>query len=84
MARNKVPGMSLQVQLDPRWKKILKRAWSFRMVVATSFFCTLELAVLSFGEGWFPPRLFLGAAMITSLLAGIFRVMPQVNLSGDE
>ncbi len=71
--------------LIPDWKRVLRYAWSIRLIALTCLFSALEFA-LPFAHGWLPlrPGTFALLAFIVSIAAFVLRLIPQKTISGDR
>lgn len=67
------------------WRRVLTRAWSIRLLVASLVMDGLEFA-LPYLDGLLPisPGVFLGLGILTTVAAGIARVMAQRSLREPE
>lgn len=82
MVEKATPEIPLtNIELIPEWKKVLKRAWSFRFIVLSGVFSVLEMLLPTFID--FMPRfVFGGLALATIVASGVARVVAQQNMGG--
>lgn len=64
------------------WKRIAKRAWSFRLTVLAAGLAGAEMA-LPYVSDLFPPRLFLALSMPVTVGAAVSRVVAQPKMHDD-
>lgn len=68
--------------LLPEWKKILRKAWSVRLLLVATVLSALEAGVQYYLTGT-APLLATGAALL-SLAAGVSRVIAQPKSMGTD
>lgn len=64
------------------WKRIAKRAWSFRLTVLAAGLAGAEMA-LPYVSDLFPPHLFLALSMAVTVGAAVSRVVAQPKMHDD-
>lgn len=64
------------------WKRIMRKAWSFRLTVLASGLAGAEMA-LPYVSDLFPPRLFLALSMAVTIGAAIARIVAQPKMHDD-
>lgn len=73
------------MELVPHWRRVLKRAWSIRLMALAFLFSALEIVLPAFdGVLPIPPRLF---ALLSGLVVGaafVSRLVAQSSLSKGE
>lgn len=62
--------------LSPKWKRIVRKAWSFRLTVLAGFLSGLELLLPLWVES-FPRGVFAFLTMVVVIAAGVARVIAQ-------
>lgn len=62
--------------LIPNWRRVLKRAWSVRLIVLAALLSGLEVALPFFGE-FIPPGIFAALSFLTVAGAFIARILAQ-------
>lgn len=64
------------MKLNPDWPRIVKKAWSFRLLVAAALLTACEVA-LPFVGADLPPMIFSGLSGVAIVGAMIMRVIAQ-------
>jgi hypothetical protein len=64
------------------WKRITRKAWSFRLTVLAAGLAGAEMA-LPYLSDLFPPRLFLALSMAVTIGAAIARIVAQPEMHDD-
>lgn len=67
------------MKLDPRWKLILKRAWSIRLMVLAGVFSGLEVILPIFYSD-IPPHMFALLSFLVVCAAFVSRLLAQKGL----
>ena len=67
------------MKLDRRWKDILKRAWSVRLMLLAGLLTGLEM-IIPFYFDLFPRHIFAVLAILVSIAALLARVVAQRGL----
>ena len=75
-----VEGQSMKLVDD--WKRITRKAWSFRLTVLAAGLAGAEMA-LPYVSDLFPPRLFLALSMSVTVGAAISRIVAQPKMHDD-
>lgn len=70
------------VRLNQDWKRIVRRAWSFRLIVVSCGLDAIEVALFLFVDA-FPRGVFLGLSVVTKIAAGVMRVVAQKGYDDD-
>lgn len=73
------------MQLVPNWRRVLRRAWSIRLIVLAAVLSGAELAVQLAGDALPIPPLWLGAlSFVVTVAAFIARFVAQPSIQiGD-
>jgi hypothetical protein len=64
------------MKLAPNWKKLIRKAWSMRLMVL-AFWLSVAEAVMPFLSDSFPPRLFAILSGLVIAFAWIARIVAQ-------
>lgn len=75
-----VEGQSMKLVDD--WKRITRKAWSFRLTVLAAGLAGAEMA-LPYVSDLFPPRVFLALSMAVTVGAAISRIVAQPKMHDD-
>ncbi len=67
------------MKLDPRWRQILARAWSVRLIVL-AFVLTAAEFVLPFLDGAFPRGVLAGVGALVTAGAFVARLLAQKDV----
>lgn len=69
------------MNLHPDWKNIVKKAYSFRLMIAAGLLSGAEV-ILPLFQDFIPRGTFAALAFVVTVAANYARVMQQVSLSG--
>jgi hypothetical protein len=72
------------MKLVENWDAILKKAWSVKFSILASVLGACEVVTQMIKPAGIPDGMFAGIAALTSLLAGIARILQQEELSGAQ
>lgn len=75
-----VEGQSMKLVDD--WKRITRKAWSFRLTVLAAGLAGAEMA-LPYVSDLFPRRVFLALSMAVTVGAAISRIVAQPKMHDD-
>lgn len=67
------------MRLDPRWKEILKRAWSIKLIILAGVLTGAEF-LLPFFDGVFPRGIFAALSFAVVCAAFVARIVAQKGL----
>ena len=70
------------MKLLPEWKRIARKAWSFRLTVLAAALAGAEMA-LPYVSDLFPSRVFLALSMAVTIGAAISRIVAQPKMRDD-
>lgn len=71
------------MRLAPDWRKVLRHAWSLRLIVLAALLSGAEVALPFMGELVpVPPRIFAALSFVTVAGAFIARLVAQQSISG--
>lgn len=71
--------------LVANWRRVLRRAWSLRLIGLTAALSALEVGFAAFSDAPPIPRgTFAVLSMVTTFAAAIARVVAQPGISGDQ
>lgn len=71
------------MQLLDDWKKIARKAWSFRLGILAALLSGVEV-ILPFFENKFPRGVFAGLAFAVTVSAAVARLVAQPRMADDE
>jgi hypothetical protein len=71
------------MKLVSDWSRVLRRAWSIRLVIAAGVLSAVEVA-LPFFEPSFPPGIFAAASGLAAGGAFVARLVAQKGLKNEE
>lgn len=69
--------------LLPNWRRVLRRAWSVRLILLAALLSGLEVALPLLNFELLPPGLLAGLSFATTAAAFVARLVAQSSLSGD-
>lgn len=74
------------MRLYPDWKKILRKAWSLRLIALAGVLTGCEALVSVYGVEWLPVPVWARLLLIFGVMAGAFwaRLVAQPNTLGDD
>lgn len=67
------------MQLLPDWRRVLRQAWSVRLVVLSGLFAGAEMALPLFMDSM-PRNLFAGLSMVAAIGGAVARVVAQPKM----
>lgn len=67
------------MKLNPEWRRILRRAWSIRLIVVAGLLSGLEVMIPILGMDW-PPGVLALASFVAVAAAFIARLIAQKDL----
>lgn len=76
------PHRKLTMRLSPEWKRIVRRAWSFRLNIVAGVLTALEFLLPYFSDA-IPRGIFAGLSLLTITAANVARVMQQKGYDDD-
>ena len=62
--------------LSPEWKRIVKKAWSFKLVILGSALSAIEV-LLPYWDQSFPRGIFAMLTVLVTVAAGVMRIVAQ-------
>lgn len=71
------------MKLDTNWKKILKKAWSIRLLLLAAVLSGIEVA-LPFFQGQFPRGPFAVASFLAVASAFVARLVAQKDFADED
>lgn len=72
------------MQLIENWDEVLKKAWSIKFTILATLLGAIEVAVQLVKPAGVPDGIFAGIAAMTSLAAGIARLLQQQEITGAK
>lgn len=72
------------MRLIENWDQVLKKAWSIKFTILSLFLSAAEVAVQAIQPAAVPGGVFAGIAGLTTLAAGVARLLRQQEISGAE
>ena len=71
------------MRLDAEWRRIVKKAWSFRLVLLAAVLSGLEI-VLPYMVDKFPNGVFITLSFVVTVAALIARVIAQPKMDNSD
>lgn len=71
------------MRLHTEWRKIIKKAWSFRFIIIAAILSGIEVA-LPYLADKFPTGIFAALSFVFTMLAMIARVVAQPKMDSDK
>lgn len=71
------------MRLDAEWRRIIKKAWSFRLVLLAAVLSGLEI-VLPYMVDKFPNGVFITLSFVVTVAALIARVIAQPKMDNSD
>lgn len=73
------------MRLDPDWRRILRLAWSVRIMVMAALLTGAEAVATVIGVEWIPLPPTMRALLLFALVAAalVARILAQRNMNGD-
>lgn len=72
------------MQLIENWDEVLKKAWSIKFTILATVLGAIEVAVQLVKPAGIPDGVFAGIAAMTSLAAGVARLLQQQEITGAK
>ena len=69
--------------LIPNWRKVLRKAWSVRLMIVAALMSGIEIALPFFSDK-FPRGVFAALSFVVVAGAFVARFVAQKELSGDQ
>lgn len=71
------------------WKRVLRKAWSIRLILAGGLFAGLEggvqiMSAFGYLPDWMPRGAFAALAMVANAGAFVTRLIAQKDMHGDD
>lgn len=71
------------MRLAQDWRRIAKKAWSFRLALLAGALGGVEIALPLFSES-FPKHVFLGLSVMTTVGAAVARIVAQPKMQNEK
>lgn len=71
------------MMLLPEWKRILRKAWSFRLALIAAALGGVEMALPLFSDA-FPRHVFMSLSILTTVGAALARIVAQPKSMGTD
>jgi hypothetical protein len=74
------------MSLIPEWKRVLKRAWSMRLMAVAGLLSGGEVVIQTYGAEWLPIPQWARASLIMGVIGGAFvaRIVAQRGIGDDS